>query len=241
MAEIREGIVLSSVPYGESRIILNLLTPDLGTIGLIATLSKKGKSGLKKAHFQNLQILEIQHAERNKGELKRLQDARILYPYQQLYFDPVLSCMALFLAEFLYKVLREEEGHPELYRFVRKALIQLDSAETGLANFHLAFLMELSAHLGLRPQLEEGTARYFDLLNSQLSIQPPDHAHFIEEDELQIWRELQAKGMENYEELNIKGSAIRRKALASLIDYYRLHLHDFGDLKSLAVLREVLA
>jgi len=241
MAEIREGIVLSSVPYGESRIILNLLTPDLGTIGLIATLSKKGKSGLKKAHFQNLQILEIQHAERNKGELKRLQDARILYPYQQLYFDPVLSCMALFLAEFLYKVLREEEGHPELYRFVRKALIQLDSAEAGLANFHLAFLMDLSAHLGLRPQLEEGSARYFDLLHSQLSTQSPDHPHFIEEDELQIWRELQAKGLENYEELSIKGSVIRRKALASLIDYYRLHLHDFGDLKSLAVLREVLA
>lgn len=241
MSEIREGIVLRTTPYGESRIILNLLTPDLGTIGLIAGISKTGKAGLKKAHFQSLQILEVKHAERNKGELKRLQDARMVYSYQNLFFDPIRSCLSLFLAEFLSKVLREEEAHPDLYAFVRKALISLDMAEGSFANFHISFLMELSNYLGCRPDLEDQNLSYFDLMAGACQAKVPDHPHFIDAQELSAWREIQEKGFDNWEAINLKGSERRRAILNSLIDYYRLQLHDFGNLKSLSVLREVLA
>lgn len=241
MTEIREGIVLRTTPYGESRIILNLLTPDLGTIGLIAGISKSGKAGLKKAHFQSLQILEVKHAERSKGTLKRLQEARIAYSYQNLFFDPVRSCVSLFLAEFLSKVLREEEPQPDLYNFVRGALINLDQAEGSLANFHLAFLMDLSDYLGCRPDLENSSLSYFDLLAGACQPKVPDHPHFIEAAELAAWREIQAKGLQAWETINLKGSERRRAILNNLLDYYRLQLNDFGNLKSLSVLREVLA
>lgn len=241
MSEVREGIVLRSTPYGESRIILNLLTPDLGTIGLIASISKTGKSGLKKAHFQSLQILEVKSAERSKGDLKRLQDARIAHTYQNLYFDPIRSCLSLFLAEFLSKVFRSEEAHPELYYFVREALIDLDMTGSSPANFHLAFLMDLSNYLGCRPDLEGANYNYFDLMNGACAQMPPDHPHFIEAQELHFWRELQAKGLEHWQEVNLRDSNLRRQILNSLIDYYRLQLHDFGGLKSLNILREVLA
>ncbi len=241
MSELKEGIVLRTTPYGESRIILNLLSPDQGTFGLIASISKTGKSGLKKAHFQSLQILEVKYAERNKGDLKRLQDARILHSYQHLYFDPIRSCLSLFLAEFLSKVLREEEAQPELYYFIKDALLQLDATEVSPANFHLAFLMELSDYLGCRPDLSGKETLFFDLMNGACAQMAPDHPYFIEAEELALWREIQAKGMQNWTEINLRGSKARRAVLNSLIDYYRLQLHDFGSLKSLQVLREVLA
>jgi len=242
MSVTREGIVLRTTTYGENRVIINLFTPDEGTIGLIATIAKKGRSGLKKAHFQNLQILEISHAEKSKGELKRLEEARIHYSYQNLYFDPIRSCLSLFLAEFLYKVLKDEDGAPDLYLFLKQGLISLDSSDQNVANFHLVFLMELSAYLGFSPNLgPEKETGYFDLMAGEQVVRMPDHSHFIDASEVAIWRELQSKGLAQWTEVELRSNSLRRKALESLINYYRLQLNDFGSLKSLSILREVLA
>ncbi len=242
MSASKEGIVLRSTSYGENRLVVNLYTADKGTLGFIATISRKGKGGLKKAHFQNLQILDIDYTEHSKGELKPLKQARILHPYQSLYFDPIRSCLSLFLAEFLYKVLKEEEPHPDLYVFIKRSLIILDTAEGSIANFHLAFLMELTSYLGFSPQLDAASeSRFFDLLEGECRDKAPDHPHFIESAELQIWSKIQSLGMAQWQEIQIANSNWRRQILQSLIDYYRLHLHDFGKLNSLQILREVLA
>lgn len=242
MSESREGIVLRTTPYGENQLILNIFTPEGGTTGFIASLAKKGKPGLKKAHFQALQILDLKHAERNKGELKRLQEARIHYSYQNLYFDPVRSCLSLFLAEILYKVLKNEEPSPPLYRFLKSSLILLDQAEGSLANFHLVFLMNLSSHLGFSPQIEESEERlYFDLMRGETSSQMPDHPYFIDQQETRIWAQLSKIDLKDWQKLNLRSTGMRRQILQSLIDFYRLHVQDFGELRSLTILREVLA
>lgn len=242
MAIRQEGIVLSTTRYGENRLIVNIFTPDFGTLGFIATVSKKSKGGLKAAHFQNLQILEFSFAEKSKGSLKRIGEARIPLGFQSLYFDPIRSCLSLFLAEFLQKVLKEEEPHPALFQFVKASLIRLDQAEQGIANFHLAFLMDLCAYLGFSPQLEaEEEARYFDLLEGEVRSKVPEHPHYIEAAELLQWREIQSKGTGQFEQIGLKSSPLRRQVLEGLIDYYRLHLNDFGPMKSLSVLKEVLA
>lgn len=242
MAIRQEGIVLSTTRYGENRLIVNIFTPEFGTLGFIATVSKKSKSALKAAHFQNLQLLEFSFAEKSRGSLKRIQEARIPISYQSLYFDPIRSCLSLFLAEFLQKVLKEEEPHPALFQFVKASLIRLDQADEGVANFHLAFLMDLSAYLGFNPQLEGlNGAAYFDLLEGELRESVPEHPHYIEQAEMLQWREVQAKGTDNFEAIALKSSQARRQVLESLIDYYRLHLNDFGPMKSLSILKEVLA
>lgn len=242
MSVSKEGIVLRATPYGESRIIVNLYTPEEGTIGLIATISKKGRSGLKKAHFQNLQILEVNHAEKSKGELKRLEEARIHYSYQNLYFDPIRSCLSLFLSEFLYKVLKDEDGDPDLYPFLKQSLISLDATQHNVANFHLVFLMELTAYLGFSPNLGlNDKPGYFDLMAGETLSSMPDHPHFIDPSEVALWQELQSKGIARWPEVDLRSNRLRRQALESLINYYRLQLNDFGTLKSLSILREVLA
>lgn len=242
MAIQQEGIVLSSTRYGENRLIVNIFTPEYGTLGFIATLAKKSKTGLKPAHFQNLQILEFSFAEKSKGSLKRIQEARIPISYQSLYFDPIRSCLSLFLAEFLQKVLKEEEPHEELFHFVKQALIQLDRAEGGVANFHLAFLMDLSAYLGFSPQLDDSQdAAYFDLLEGGLRHTIPEHPHYIQSAEIGHWREIKRGGTANFESLALRSSSARRQILERMIDYYRLQLNDFGPMKSLAILKEVLA
>jgi DNA repair protein RecO (recombination protein O) len=242
MSEVLEGIVIRSTAYGENRLIVNVFTENFGKIGLIATISKKGKGGLKKAYFQNLQMLEIVHASKGKGQLRRLQEARLHYSYQSLYFDPIKSCLSLFLSEFLAKVLSEENDQPQLFNFIKKALTSLDQTKENPANFHIAFLMEFSAHLGFKPQLYgKVDADFFDLILSDLSNFAPNHAHFIEKEELLWWQEIEHHGFDNWTKISLRNSEMRRQILDSLLDFFRLHLHDFGTLKSLSVLRDVLA
>ena len=73
--------------------------------------------------------------------------------------------MALFLAEFLYRAIREEAENRPLFAYLQHSVIWLDECREGFANFHLVFLMRLSRFLGLYPNLEDyHTGDYFDLL-----------------------------------------------------------------------------
>ena len=102
--------------------------------------------------------------------------------------------------------------------------------------------MDLSAYLGFSPQLEGlKESSYFDLLEGEIRGKVPEHPHFIERDELLQWQDIQAKGLQNFEGISLKSAQSRRKVLESLIDYYRLHLNDFGPMKSLSILKEVLS
>lgn len=234
-----EALVLRKTAYGDKRVIVNVYTPDQGPLGLIASLSKKSTKGLKPAHFQALQTLEIVYRENSKGDLKGLSEARILEPYQDLYFDPTKACVALFLAELLQKVLHEQEPNPELFEFLKMAIKDLDKQESGIANYHLFFMLKLSAHLGFSPHLEDGD--YFDLMQGDVSWKVPHHPYFIANEELALWRAIDDWEWSEWPSFQLRNGNLRRQALDNMIQYYRLHLHDFGTLKSLSVLREVLA
>ncbi len=236
----REALVLRTVPYGDRRVIINVYTAEEGNLGLIASLSKKSSKGLKPAHFQALQNLEIVYQPQGKGDLKRLAEARIISPYQELYFDPLKSCLSLFLAELLQKVLSGEEGVPILFQFVVEAMHSLDESSEGLANFHLLFMMKLSAYLGFQPQIEP-EAHYFDLMHGESKDEAPHHPYFIAGSELDLWRNLSLQPWDNWPDFSLRNKELRKQALENMIQYYRLQLHDFGALKSLSVLREVLA
>ncbi len=234
-----QALVLRTTPYGDKRVIINVYSPQEGALGLIASLSKKSDKGLKPAHFQALQALELVYQEQSKGDLKALREARILYSYQDLFFDPVKSCLSLFIAEFLQKVLREEEANSSLFDFIFQAMRSLDKAQLGLANFHLLFLMELSRYFGIQPHLE-GEGNYMDLLHGELLEEAPHHPYFISGEELALWRNLYQHDWQEWPSFDFKGAQLRRQALDNMVQYYRLQLHDFGPLKSINVLREVL-
>ncbi len=240
MLKTEQALVLRTTPYGDKRVIINVYAPTVGRLGLIASLSKKSTKGLKPAHFQALQALELVYQENSKGELKALREARILYPYQQVYFDPVKSCLSLFMAEFLQKVLNDEEGNPSMFQFILDAIRDLDKAEKGLSNFHLVFLMRLTSYLGIQPHLE-GVGAYLDLLQGELALETPHHPYFVAGEELDLWKALQNLEWQQWQEFSFKGNTLRRQALDNMIHYFRLQLHDFGPLKSMTVLREILA
>ena len=172
--------------------------------------------------------------------LYRVKEAKSFYPFTSIPYDPYKSSMALFLAEFLYRAIREEAENRPLFAYLQHSVIWLDECREGFANFHLVFLMRLSRFLGLYPNLEDyHTGDYFDLLNACFtSTRPQLHSSYINPEEAGRLRQLMRM---NYETMHLFGMsrAERTRCLTIMNDYYRLHLPDFPALKSLDVLKEL--
>ena len=157
MQETLRGIVLRTVKYGDTSIIVDLFTESHGRMSFMASTSRAKRSVRSVSFWQPLSMVEFS-AELlpNGGKLPRPSDVRTYYNYIDLPFSPIKSTLALFLAEFLSATLREEKENTPLYRYIESSLQWLDLADSpaSIANFHLAFLMHLSRFIGIYPNLD---------------------------------------------------------------------------------------
>ena len=230
--------MLGSVKYGDSSIILKTYSEEFGLLSFIAGGVRGKKGPLRTAMVQVLNQLDVVFYQNPRSELRRIKEVSISRTYQALPFDPYKNCISLFLAEVISHFIREEEVNKPLYHYISSSLYRLDEVEEGTANFHLVFLYELSAFLGfaIQPPLDKP---YFDLMEGEYTSVEPPHGHVLEGELLKRWKELGVTSMERLSALKLNGHN-RLKLLDTLLTYYRLHLKDFGELKSLDVLHTVL-
>lgn len=237
--ETLRGIVLRTVKYGDNSMIVDLFTEGRGRLSFMASTLRTKRSVRNVSFWQPLSMVEFSVELRpNGGKLPRPNDVRTYYNYTDLPFSPVKSTLALFLAEFLSAALREEKENPSLYRYIESSLQWLDMVESAdaMANFHLAFLMHLSRFMGIYPNLERPD-HYFDLLAGSYCDRQPPHAHFLRRQEAQA---LPVLFRMDYPTLHIFrfSRQERMRILQVLNEYYRLHVPNFPELKSLEVLQE---
>ena len=152
-----EAIVLHSLKYGESRMIVDLFTRQQGRLSCIVSIPKTSKAKIKKQLFQPLTLIDVESDIRPRVQLQKLRDARLLHTPLTLHLSPAKMAISLFLAEFLYHALRgEQQPDEQLFDYMKHSFLWLDAAHDGYANFHLSFLMHLSRFLGFYPNLESG-------------------------------------------------------------------------------------
>ena len=95
-----KAIVLSSLKFGDSDLIVKCFTASSGLKSyLLRNILKSKKGKLKVSLFQPLTILEIEASHKNKGNLERIKEAKVYYSYQTLHTQIVKSSMTIFIAE----------------------------------------------------------------------------------------------------------------------------------------------
>lgn len=234
------GIVLHTLKYNDTSNIVEMYTELSGRASFLVNVPRSRKAAVKPVLFQPLSLIEFEADFRPNASLYRIKEAKSFYPFSSIPYDPFKSAMALFLAEFLYRAIREEAENRPLFAYLQHSVIWLDTCREGYANFHLVFLMRLSRFLGLYPNLDDyHEGAYFDMLNACFtSLRPQLHSSYIQPEESA--RLLRLMRM-NYETMHLfaMNRAERGRCLNIINEYYRLHLPDFPVLKSLAVLQEL--
>ena len=167
-----------------------MFTRQWGRLSFALQLPRTAQAKLKKQYFQPLTLLNIEADIRQQVQLQKISEASLLSPLPSLLSDPSKLAIGLFVCEFLYHALRDEQRNEPLFDYVRTSIEWLDGRERDFANFHLVFLMRLSRFLGFYPNLElrnHGTTElrncenslYFDLRAACFCEQPPLHRDFL--------------------------------------------------------------
>lgn len=240
MLQKTTGIVLHTLKYNDNSIIVDMYTALHGRFSFIVSIAKSKKAAVKSVIFQPLSIIEFEADFKSRGGLTRIKDAKVHFPLISIPYDPYKSSIALFLAEFLYRAVREETENTPLLTYLVHSIQWLDECRSGFANFHLVFLIRLSRFLGLYPNAEDyQSGDYFDLQSGFFVSQPSQlHTSYIGPQESALLIKLMRL---NYETMHLfeMNRVQRARCLTIILDYYRLHVHDFPVLKSLDVLKEL--
>jgi len=237
------------VKYGETSVIITAFTELFGLqsyiVSGVRTSSKKG--GTKASLFQPAAILDLVVYHNELKPLNRVREYRWSYLYRHIFSDVRKNAVAVFMVELMQKCLKQPEANSDLYHFFEDAFIHLDESEgTVMANFALFFSLQLTQFFGLKPQIAPKTAAevsglVFDLKEGEFTHVKPDHPHFIEGKPAEVTNEL-LKVMQPAELESIKlNQDFRRRLLYAYEMYYALHIPDFGPMKTLPVLSEVLS
>ncbi|MBT2558671.1 DNA repair protein RecO [Hymenobacter sp. ISL-91] len=230
------GIVLSHIRYRETSIIARIYTERLGLQSYLVNGVRKAKPPGRIALFQPLTLLELVAYTSRNGGLTRLSEFRCAEPFRTLPYDVRKSSIALLLSEVVSRVLLEEEENEPLFTFLHDSVLAFDRQETGFENFALVFLLQLSHYLGFGAETgEEITTQVAFATDAAAGTNRGPTALRREFD--QYLDEL----IRTPASASIPNGRVRRELLGVLIRYYQLHVERLGDIRSLAVLSEVLA
>ena len=235
------GIALYSLPYSDKFAITLIYTEEFGRISYLTSQVKSRKTNVPRSLFHPFAVLDLVVEHKNLRDIQRIKEIKTHFRLFSLLTDPVKSCLGIFLAELLSKVIREEQTNRLLFDFLLQSVQVLELTNASPANFHLVFMIRLSRFLGFYPD-STGYRKgmYFDMRNGIFTFNKPTHNNFLTPEESEIFFNLMRM---TYENMHIfKFSARERQAIIHrILEYYRLHLTDFPEIKSLEVLHDVFS
>ena len=238
-----KGIILKSIKYGETSIIVTVFTELFGMqvymVKGVRQQSKKGASAF--SSFQPAAILQMEVYHNELKKLQFIKEYQWAILYENIFFDVIKNAVAMFIIEITQHSIKQPEPNQELFSFMADTLQKIDkSTEATVANVPLWYSLKLAAVLGLGIQGIYSThTPLLDLQEGFFTNQLPSHLHYVTGEEAQITAQL--NNSRSYEQLaNIQFSRkIRRTLFEIYQQYFLLHIEGFTELKSIKVLQEV--
>ncbi len=209
-----ELIVLGTTKLGEKSLVVHCLTPSLGRRSFLAAVPRGGGMAL----FLPLNILDGEVSENPKSDLWRVRQLSAVHPLNDIRSSVSKNSITLFMAEVLYRTVRDGVQEDGLFEWCRRSILTLDALRSDFSNYHLRFLLEFAVALGFSPS-------------------PADLAPFAGEHLAEI-RALLESDFSRAMLLPLNGKS-RSEIAESLLRYIGYHSDCSLNVRSLAVLREL--
>lgn len=234
------AIVLRAVKYGETSLILDMLTEARGRRSFIIGGVRKANARISEGLLRPMALLDIVAYDRPDRELNRLKEVRPELVYRNLPFDLLRGTVGLFMIELVQKTVRESEENTPLFEFIFSNFSHLDRSTYPVHNWHLGFSLHLAGFLGFAPTgLQSEETPYFDLQEGRFSGPERPLPHGLSEGLSTLISELLQIAPEDSHQVT-STRAQRQELAEQLVNFFRLHVEGFSGLNTLPVLRSVM-
>ncbi len=142
------AIVLNTTKIRDNSIVLHVLSRSYGRKSFLVRTGAKARM----AFYLPLNILELDITENKKSDLWYAKPLSAKFPLIGIRNNIFKNTMSLFMAEVLYRVVKDGANEDGLYDWCERLILTLDAIDSDFSNFHIRFLLELCVALGFRPE-----------------------------------------------------------------------------------------
>lgn len=241
MNEKIRGIVLDVKKHSDKVSIVTLYTRSRGRLSFVSPLGS-GKSGkMRQARLQPLAVIETDINYKPVAELQRLGSFSLYDVWGEIYFDPVKRLVALFLGEFLNRLLRATMPDENTWDYIYNSLRLFDKMHSGVADFHITFLSSLLPFAGIQPDGSEYRNGYFfDMQAGVFTDSRPPHPDFLGGADARLAALLCRVNYATIRALHLNGSN-RNEILREILHYYAIHFPGTSGLQSLDIIHDIFS
>lgn len=249
MFKTLDCIALRTVRYSDRNSILTAYTRQSGRMSLLIPAGNGKTASRLRALLMPMGRFECVADIRPGREIHPIRDVRpVKFPPIG---DPLRSTLALFIADILSGLLKEQMADPLLFDFLDYTLSLLgtgvrncDSPQmprilksAELQNFHLCFLLKLSRFLGIEPDWPTfSPGSVLDYSDGIFRKIPPPHRHFLPPGESEAARQLSRMNFRNLGRFRLNRFE-RNTILDRILLYYQTHYPSATPPGSVEILR----
>ncbi len=238
-----KGIVLRSLKYGETSLIVSIYTELFGIqqyiVKGIRTASKK--SSANASYFQGGAILDMQVQHQEIKNFQYIKEYQWAYLYRNLFNNVVKNSVLLYIIELLQHCSKQPEANNEIFSLTEESLIMLDTANQAFtANISLYYSVKLAARLGFEIQGHYTTETpILDYQEGIFTEDIPGHQYYMPASLCQPLSDLILSPIEDIGIVNLNRT-MRNAILEHLQIFFKLHIPYYGKLNSPEILKQIL-
>jgi DNA repair protein RecO (recombination protein O) len=236
-----KAIVLKTVDYSETSVVLKCFTDTHGMQSFMVNGVRSKKGSIRPSQLQPLTLLELECYHQQNKNLQRIKELQCVPQLMSMHFDLVKSSIGIFMAEVIHKTVKDE-NHVDapLFTFLYNSIQILDLQNDKVANFPIYFLVHLTKYLGFFPKgLFSETTNGFDLREGIFEAYSERNPYQLSPLLSQKLSYIIQHSVLDVNQFDINYQQ-RAQLLDCLIEYFQQHIEGLLDIKSHKILAEVL-
>ncbi len=242
MLQKTNGIVLRSVKYGETSLVVTMFTEIYGVQtymvrGVRAVKAKQNRA----VFFQPGTLLDMVVYHQPQKTMQHIREFQAAHIYSGLQEDVVKNSIVLFSVELLLRLLPELGPLPSLFALTFEYFMALDKmSHHDVANFPLFFIMECSRELGYPLKGSyTGETPYLNMTEGGFTDHAPAESGISNEDAQVLSLLLQVTSIDTLQQVAMNAE-MRLRLIDWYVGYLQQHTQHMGNIRSLSVLRAIL-
>lgn len=244
-----DGIVLKSIPYGESSKIVTVLTRDHGKVTMLA----KGARDIRSKFGGSLELfnqINMIYYEKETREIQYLSEVSIINPFCEIRNSPERMTAAMTVLEMAHRAIHGNEDTSGIYALVTRTMNLLNQTDKPIINAILYFMIQLVALLGYRietrscpycPDIMAHRFHRFEVAQGRIVCEecpdvPSAGTYPISRESIGILKQLSREDGQAAANLVLSYRA-REECWAILLNYLQYHVEEIRQLHTLAMIR----